>query len=938
MDNSPRPIRTGKLIFTHQYLELEPPEDGSNPDPEGAQNFFEVDTNGTIRTIQSLNFETDPVSFDLTIWAEDPSGLISEGNFTISVLDLQEAPGAITLSANTIEENQPAGTVVGQLFASDPDGEALIFTHQYVELEPPEDGSNPDPEGAQNFFEVDTNGTIRTTQSLNFEADPVSFDLTIWAEDPSGLISEGNFTISVLDQVEFHVMENQPADTLVGSVVNEGFGSKPDWLDVSIISEEHNEFFYIDQEGNIRTTKSLDFESDPQHFELDIHFWGEPPSDDPETILQPMDWIGSFDVSVLDEDPEFSFESRHFEVLENLPADSIVGSVLPFGVDPSAIEAVYDAFFGDDYGDGIDFAPADFHFGSFHEYFRIDEEGNIRTLVPLDFESDPTEFEFVVEFLYLPIDETGDIIFQPGRGSFFPFTFSISVLDEDPEFSFESRHFEVLENLPADSIVGSVLPFGVDPSAIEAVYDAFFGDDYGDGIDFAPADFHFGSFHDYFRIDEEGNIRTLVPLDFESDPTEFEFVVEFLYQPIDETGDIIFQPYFFPFTFSISVLDEDPEFSFESRHFEVLENLPADSIVGSVLPFGVDPSAIEAVYDAFFGDDYGDGIDFAPADFHFGSFHEYFRIDEEGNIRTLVPLDFESDPTEFEFVVEFLYLPIDETGEIIFEEAFIPFTFNISVLDEDPEFSFESRHFEVLENLPADSIVGSVLPFGVDSSAYGIATVYDAFFGNDYADGIDFAPADFHFGSFHDYFRVDEEGNIRTLVPLDFESDPTEFEFVVEFAFLPIDETGEIIFEEAFIPFTFNISVLDEDPEFSFESRHFEVLENLPADSIVGSVLPFGVDPSAIEAVYDAFFGDDYGDGIDFAPADFHFGSFHEYFRIDEEGNIRTLVPLDFESDPTEFEFVVEFLYQPIDETGDIIFQPGLLPIHLQHLRSRRGS
>ena len=153
--------------------------------------------------------------------------MISEGNFTISVLDLQEAPGAITLSANTIEENQPIGTVVGQLFASDPDGEALIFTHQYAELEPPEDGSNPDPEGAQNFFEVDTNGTIRTTQSLNFEADPVSFDLTIWAEDPSGLISEGNFTISVLDLQEAPgaitlsantIEENQPTGTVVGQL------------------------------------------------------------------------------------------------------------------------------------------------------------------------------------------------------------------------------------------------------------------------------------------------------------------------------------------------------------------------------------------------------------------------------------------------------------------------------------------------------------------------------------------------------------------------------------------------------------------------------------------------------------------------------------------------------------------------------------------------
>ena len=277
LDNSPRPIRTGSCHLHSSVSELEPPEDGSNPDPEGAQNFFEVDTNGTIRTTQSLNFEADPVSFDLTIWAEDPSGLISEGNFTISVLDLQEAPGAITLLANTIEENQPAGTVVGQLFASDPDGGSAIFTHQYLELEPPEDGSNPDPEGAQNFFEVDTNGTIRTTQSLNFEADPVSFDLTIWAEDPSGLIAEGNFTISVLDLQEAPgaitlsantIEENQPAGTVVGQLS----ASDPDgealifthqYLELEPPEDGSNpdpegaqNFFEVDTNGTIRTTQS----------------------------------------------------------------------------------------------------------------------------------------------------------------------------------------------------------------------------------------------------------------------------------------------------------------------------------------------------------------------------------------------------------------------------------------------------------------------------------------------------------------------------------------------------------------------------------------------------------------------------------------------------------------------------------------------------------
>ena len=88
---------------------------------------------------------------------------------------------------------------------------------------------------------------------------------------------------------------NQPADTIVGSTVKEQFGTKPDWLNVSHFSEEYNEFFYIDQDGNIRTNKTLDFESDPQHFELQVDFSaGSWNPDYPDTIFQPMHYTVKF--------------------------------------------------------------------------------------------------------------------------------------------------------------------------------------------------------------------------------------------------------------------------------------------------------------------------------------------------------------------------------------------------------------------------------------------------------------------------------------------------------------------------------------------------------------------------------------------------------------------------------------------------------------------
>ena len=103
-------------------------------------------------------------------------------------------------------------------------------------------------------------------------------------------------------------------------------------MDVSFFSEEYNEFFYIDQDGNIRTNKLLDFESDPQHFELQVHFWGVP--DGPEgLIVEPLDYTVSFYISVTDREPEF-------HVLENQPTDTIVGSAVKdqFGTKPDWLD------------------------------------------------------------------------------------------------------------------------------------------------------------------------------------------------------------------------------------------------------------------------------------------------------------------------------------------------------------------------------------------------------------------------------------------------------------------------------------------------------------------------------------------------------------------------------------------------------------------------
>ena len=203
---------------------------------------------------------------------------------------------------------------------------------------------------------------------------------------------------------EFHVLENQPTDTIVGSAVKDQFGTKPDWLDVSFFSEEYNEFFYIDQDGNIRTNKPLDFESDPQHFELQVHFWGVP--DGPEgLIVEPLDYTVSFYISVTDQEPEF-------HVLENQPADTIVGALSNWYEDWLDVSLLTD---------------------SESEFFYIDQDRNIRTSKALDFESDPNHYELKVHYFGYPPSADSDLILGAMEGTQ---TFYISIHDNIEGYRF----------------------------------------------------------------------------------------------------------------------------------------------------------------------------------------------------------------------------------------------------------------------------------------------------------------------------------------------------------------------------------------------------------------------------------------------------------------------------------------------------------------------
>ena len=301
-------------------------------------NLFSLDANGTLRALHSLDFETNATSYAISVRVTDQHNASLDGNFTVALLNQVEdldgdeiedhydpdddgdgfpdatetaygsdprdpnsvanaAPTALDLNGSNVSENQPAGTVVGDFNATDPDAQATL-TFSLL--------------SGANLFSLDANGTLRTLHSLDYETNASSYAISVRVTDQHNASLEGNFTISLLNQVEdldgdgiedhydpdddgdgfsdateiaygsdprngqslansapatldlngSTILENQPAGTLVGNLL----ASDPDanaTLSFSLVDgngSQDNALFRIEG-ASLRTLASFDYEA-----------------------------------------------------------------------------------------------------------------------------------------------------------------------------------------------------------------------------------------------------------------------------------------------------------------------------------------------------------------------------------------------------------------------------------------------------------------------------------------------------------------------------------------------------------------------------------------------------------------------------------------------------------------------------------------------------
>lgn len=131
----------------------------------------------SLTTATGFDYETQN-SYQITVEAEDEKGGVSNRDYTINVLDMNEAPSALTLSNNVIFENIPPDKgVVGTLSVTDPDANNQ-FTYQV----------------SNDKFEI-TNGQLCVKKDATFTAG-IDELVNIRVTDADYMLSQ-DFTISI---------------------------------------------------------------------------------------------------------------------------------------------------------------------------------------------------------------------------------------------------------------------------------------------------------------------------------------------------------------------------------------------------------------------------------------------------------------------------------------------------------------------------------------------------------------------------------------------------------------------------------------------------------------------------------------------------------------------------------------------------------------------
>ena len=210
---------------------------------DGSNSLFLLDTNGTLKTESTFDYESGTTSYSIRVQAKDDQNATIESVFTVILTNdpsddpqPNQAPTDLNSTGTlTMVENAALQTVVGEFSATDPEGGTL----SYYLVSGTGDGSN-------SLFLLDTNGTLKTEATFDYESNASTYSIRVQAKDDQNASVESVFTITLTDDVS----DNIEASFFVSGGQNgapyylfeDANGNVPDFTTLQLVKGKNYEF------------------------------------------------------------------------------------------------------------------------------------------------------------------------------------------------------------------------------------------------------------------------------------------------------------------------------------------------------------------------------------------------------------------------------------------------------------------------------------------------------------------------------------------------------------------------------------------------------------------------------------------------------------------------------------------------------------------------
>ncbi len=275
---------------------------------------FEIDGNQLI-TDEVFDFETLS-SFTVRLKAIDAANNSYEKAISIEVSDVNEAPSDISLSVNTIDENNAVGQTIGSFTSTDVDANDQ---HSYTLVE----GEGSTDNGS---FTISESGALQAVVAFDYESQ-TGYNIRVRSTDVVGLSIEKTFTIGILNLNETaigielsnsSILENQEIGSSVGTLTTVDPDNASDFTYQLVTGAGDSDNSAFEVVGDVlKTKRSFDFETKAS-YSIRVS------STDPELGSLEV----SFTVTVIDDnDAPTSISLNNASVKENSALNTLVGTL-----------------------------------------------------------------------------------------------------------------------------------------------------------------------------------------------------------------------------------------------------------------------------------------------------------------------------------------------------------------------------------------------------------------------------------------------------------------------------------------------------------------------------------------------------------------------------------------------------------------------------------